>query len=105
MVPSSWPEPRLLGDGPRLRANDRPVRHCVQDRVGREALFGLRQIVEFRATRNLLKHGWPLAEAAEIVRAPDVTGLTDPSDRPRLDPFGGRTKPHITSGARVRPII
>jgi hypothetical protein len=55
------------------------------DREGREALFGLRQVVEFLATRYLLKDGWPLAKAAEIVRATDVAGLTQliPSDRPR----------------------
>jgi len=73
-------------------ANERLVRHYVQvgvltppEREGREALFGLRQIVEFLATRYLLKDGWPLAKAAEIVRATDVTGLTQliPSERPR----------------------
>lgn len=72
-------------------ANERLVRHYVQvgvltspEREGREALFGLRQIVEFLATRYLLKDGWPLAKAAEIVRATDVAGLTQliPSERP-----------------------
>ncbi len=72
-------------------ANERLVRHYVQvgvltapEREGREALFGLRQIVEFLATRYLLKDGWPLAKAAEIVRATDVTGLAQliPSERP-----------------------
>jgi hypothetical protein len=55
------------------------------EREGREALFGLRQIVEFLATRYLLRDGWPLAKAAEIVRGTDVTGLTQliPSERPR----------------------
>jgi hypothetical protein len=73
-------------------ANERLVRHYVQvgvltapEREGREALFGLRQIVEFLATRYLLKDGWPLAKAAEIVRAADVAGLTEliPTERPR----------------------
>jgi DNA-binding transcriptional MerR regulator len=73
-------------------ANERLVRHYVQvgvltapEREGREALFGLRQIVEFLATRYLLKDGWPLAKAAEIVRTTDVSGLAQliPSDRPR----------------------
>ena len=73
-------------------ANERLIRHYVQvgvltppDREGREALFGLRQIVEFLATRYLLKDGWPLAKAAEIVRTTDVTGLAQliPSERPR----------------------
>ena len=61
-------------------ANERLVRHYVQvgvltapEREGREALFGLRQIVEFLATRYLLKDGWPLAKVAEIVRTTDVT--------------------------------
>ena len=72
-------------------ANERLVRHYVQvgvltapEREGREALFGLRQIVEFLATRYLLKDGWPLAKAAEIVRTTDVTGLAQliPSERP-----------------------
>jgi DNA-binding transcriptional MerR regulator len=87
----------LLGTVPSISddagaANERLVRHYVQvgvlsppDREGREALFGLRQVVEFLATRYLLKDGWPLAKAAEIVRATDVTGLTQliPSDRLR----------------------
>ncbi len=72
-------------------ANERLVRHYVQvgvltapDREGREALFGLRQIVEFLATRYLLKDGWPLAKAAEIVSATDVAGLTQLiPDQPR----------------------
>jgi len=73
-------------------ANERLVRHYVQvgvltapEREGREALFGLRQIVEFLATRYLLKDGWPLAKAAELVRTTDVTGLAQliPSERPR----------------------
>ena len=73
-------------------ANERLVRHYVQvgvltapEREGREALFGLRQILEFLATRYLLKDGWPLAKAAEIVRTTDVTGLAQliPSERPR----------------------
>jgi DNA-binding transcriptional MerR regulator len=87
----------VLADVPSLTddagaANERLVRHYVQvgvltppDREGREALFGLRQVVEFLATRYLLKDGWPLAKAAEIVRATDVPGLTQliPAERPR----------------------
>ena len=73
-------------------ANERLVRHYVQvgvltppEREGREALFGLRQVVEFLAARYLLKDGWPLAKAAEMVRATDLDGLAGmiPSDRPR----------------------
>ncbi len=73
-------------------ANERLVRHYVQvgvltapEREGREAMFGLRQIVEFLATRYLLKDGWPLAKAAEIVRTTDVAGLAQliPSEQPR----------------------
>src|SRR5512139_1872106 len=63
-------------------ANERLVRHYVQvgvltapEREGREALFGLRQVVEFLATRYLLKDGWPLAKVAEIVGATGVEGL------------------------------
>jgi len=82
--------PSLIDDAG--SANERLVRHYVQvgvltapEREGREALFGLRQIVEFLATRYLLKDGWPLAKAAEIVRTTDVSGLAQliPSDRPR----------------------
>ena len=47
-------------------ANERLIRHYVQvgvlsapEREGREALFGLRQVVEFLAARYLLKDGWP----------------------------------------------
>jgi len=73
-------------------ANERLVRHYVQvgvltapEREGREALFGLRQIIEFLATRYLLKDGWPLAKVAEIVRTTDDAGLKQliPSERPR----------------------
>jgi hypothetical protein len=73
-------------------ANERLVRHYVQvgvltapEREGREALFGLRQVVEFLAARYLLKDGWPLAKAAEMVRATDLDGLAGmiPSERPR----------------------
>lgn len=73
-------------------ANERLVRHYVQvgvltapEREGREAWFGLRQVVEFLAARWLLKDGWPLAKVAELVRATDVAGLAQliPSDRPR----------------------
>ena len=72
-------------------ANERLIRHYVQvgvlsapAREGREALFGLRQVVEFLAARYLLKDGWPLAKAAEIVRGTDIAGLTHliPSERP-----------------------
>jgi hypothetical protein len=73
-------------------ANERLVRHYVQvgvlsapEREGREALFGLRQVVEFLAARYLLKDGWPLAKVAEIVGATGVEGLAQmiPTDRPR----------------------
>jgi len=73
-------------------ANERLVRHYVQtgvltapQREGREALFGLRQVVEFLAARYLLKDGWPLAKVAEIVRSTDVAGLVTliPTERPR----------------------
>lgn len=73
-------------------ANERLVRHYVQvgvltapEREGREALFGLRQVVEFLAARYLIKDGWPLAKVAEMVRATDLDGLAGmiPTDRPR----------------------
>jgi len=73
-------------------ANERLVRHYVQvgvltapEREGREALFGLRQVVEFLAARYLIKDGWPLAKVAEMVRATDLDGLAGmiPTYRPR----------------------
>jgi DNA-binding transcriptional MerR regulator len=73
-------------------ANERLIRHYVQagvltapEREGREALFGFRQIVEYLTTRYLLRDGWPLAKAAEIVRATDIAGLAEmiPTERPR----------------------
>jgi len=82
--------PSLAGDAG--AANERLVRHYVQvgvltapEREGREALFGLRQVVEFLAVRYLLKDGWPLAKVAQIIRATDVEGLTRliPAERPR----------------------
>jgi DNA-binding transcriptional MerR regulator len=88
---------QLLGGIPSLTddagaANERLVRHYVQvgiltppDREGREALFGLRQVVEFLAARYLLKDGWPLAKVAELVRTTNVEGLARliPAERPR----------------------
>jgi DNA-binding transcriptional MerR regulator len=97
--------PTLAGDAG--AANERLVRHYVQvgvltppEREGREAYFRARQVVEFLATRYLLRDGWPLAKAGEIVRGTDVTGLTQliPSDRPRtraeevIAQFRGMTK-------------
>jgi DNA-binding transcriptional MerR regulator len=73
-------------------ANERLVRHYVQvgvltapEREGREAMFGLRQVVEFLAARYLIKDGWPLAKVAEMVRATDLDGLAGmiPTERPR----------------------
>jgi len=88
---------QLLGGIPSLTddagaANERLVRHYVQvgiltppEREGREALFGLRQVVEFLAARYLLKDGWNLAKVAELVRTTDVEGLARliPTERPR----------------------
>lgn len=87
----------LLASVPSLRAeagaaNERLLRHYVQvgvltapEREGREAWFGLRQVVEFMAARRLLKDGWPLAKVAELVRSTDVAGLAElvPTERPR----------------------
>ena len=36
-------------------------------REGREALFGMRQAIEFLAARALLEDGWPLAKVAEYL--------------------------------------
>jgi DNA-binding transcriptional MerR regulator len=36
-------------------------------REGREALFGVRQAIEFLAARALLEDGWPLAKVAEYL--------------------------------------
>jgi DNA-binding transcriptional MerR regulator len=73
-------------------ANERLMRHYVQvgvltppEREGREALFGVRQVVEFLATRYLLKDGWSLAKAGELVRSTNEAELTHfiPTERPR----------------------
>ena len=57
---SSKPPPRRDAGS----ANEHLVRHYVQvgvltppEREGREAMFGLRQVVEFLAARYLLKDG------------------------------------------------
>ena len=89
-------------------ANERLVRHYVQvgvltapEREGREALFGLRQVVEFLAARYLIKDGWPLAKVAEMVRATDLDGLAGmiPTDRPRT-----RAEEVIAKYRRGRPL-
>jgi hypothetical protein len=89
-------------------ANERLVRHYVQvgvltapEREGREALFGLRQVVEFLAARYLIKDGWPLAKVAEMVRATDLDGLAAmiPTDRPRT-----RAEEVVAKYRRGRPL-
>ena len=89
-------------------ANERLVRHYVQvgvltapEREGREALFGLRQVVEFLAARYLIKDGWPLAKVAEMVRATDLDGLAGmiPTDRPRT-----RAEEVVAKYRRGRPL-
>ena len=101
----------VLASVPSLRddagtANERLVRHYVQvgvltvpEREGREALFGVRQVVEFLAARWLLKDGWPLTKVAELVRATDVAGLAQlvPSERPRTRAEDVAAKYRITS--------
>jgi hypothetical protein len=64
------------------RPNERLVRHYVHvgiidraERRGKEAYFGIRQIVELLAARVLLNDGWPLAKIAEFVRVTDLDGL------------------------------
>ena len=89
-------------------ANERLVRHYVQvgvltapEREGREALFGLRQVVEFLTARYLIKDGWPLAKVAEMVRATDLDGLAGmiPTDRPRT-----RAEEVVAKYRRGRPL-
>lgn len=91
-------------------ANERLVRHYVQvgvltapEREGREAMFGLRQVVEFLAARYLLKDGWPLAKVAEMVRATDLDGLAGmiPTDRPRTRAEGAVAKYRTQGRSRV----
>ena len=78
------------------------------EREGREALFGLRQVVEFLAARYLLKDGWPLAKVAEIVRTTDVDGLAQmiPTERPRTPRRGSGAKYRAAArrGARAATI-
>ncbi len=91
-------------------ANERLVRHYVQvgvltapEREGREAMFGLRQVVEFLAARYLIKDGWPLAKIAEMVRATDLDGLAGmiPSERPRTRAEEVVAKYRTKGGSRV----
>jgi hypothetical protein len=91
-------------------ANERLVRHYVQvgvltapERDGREAMFGLRQVVEFLAARYLIKDGWPLAKVAEMVRATDLDGLAGmiPTERPRTRAEEVVAKYRTKGGSRV----
>ena len=95
-------------------ANERLVRHYVQvgaltppDREGREALFGVRQIVEFLATRYLLSDGWPLAKAGEMVRATDTPGLLEliPAERvpTRAEETVARYRQQLEPAQRASP--
>lgn len=73
---------RAIADGDGTRPNERLVRHYVQvgvldrpERRGKEALFGLRQLVQFLAARALLADGWPLAKIAEVTGSAPLAEL------------------------------
>ena len=76
------PETGLENDS--ITANERLVRNYVQlgilrkpERRGKEAYFGVRQIMEYLAARILLKDGWPLAKIAEMTSEACLDELTD----------------------------
>lgn len=67
-----------------ITPNERLVRHYVQsgilsrpERRGKEAHFGLRQILEFIAARVLSQDGWPMAKIAEMVQHSTEEELRD----------------------------
>jgi hypothetical protein len=66
------------------KPNVRLLRHYVSvgavsrpERVGREAHFGFRQLVEYVVVRVLLADGWPLAKIAELVERASLEALLD----------------------------
>ncbi|BAH77667.1 hypothetical protein [Solidesulfovibrio magneticus] len=76
------PETGLENDS--ITANERLVRNYVQlgilrkpERRGKEAYFGVRQIIEYLAARILLNDGWPLAKIAEMTSEASIDELTD----------------------------
>ena len=64
--------------------NERLVRNYVQQgilqkpvRVGKEAYFGVRQVIEYLVARKLLAEGWPLAKIAEFNQTNGLDELLD----------------------------
>jgi hypothetical protein len=73
--------------------NERLVRNYAQQgilqkpvRMGKEAYFGVRQVIEYLVARKLLAEGWPLAKIAEFNQTTDLNELLDLLPRPRPPP-------------------
>ena len=70
VVPQIMQEIGLRDDS--TEPNERLIRHYVSveildrpTRVGKEAIFGFRQLLQFVSARILINDGWPLAKVAE----------------------------------------
>lgn len=82
-------EPLNLADA-QVIPNERLVRNYAQQgilqkpvRMGKEAYFGVRQVIEYLVARKLLTEGWPLAKIAEFNQTTDLNELLDLLPRPR----------------------
>jgi hypothetical protein len=75
------PNERLVRNYMQLGILERPVR------TGKEAYFGVRQVVEFVLARKLVAEGWPLAKIAEFNRTHDLDALLGllPENRKRTE--------------------
>jgi len=73
------PNERLVRNYVQLGILDKPVRS------GKGACFGVRQVIEYLAARQLIGEGWPLAKIAEFNRTQGLEGLLAllPAPRPR----------------------
>ncbi|WP_045226950.1 hypothetical protein [Methyloterricola oryzae] len=78
LVDEGVPNERLVRNYTQLGILERPVRS------GKEAYYGIRQIVEFLAARKLLADGWPLAKISEFTRLHEPDDLLDLLPEPHL---------------------
>jgi hypothetical protein len=91
------------GEGQETLANVRLLRHYFAtglmtrgERRGKEAVFGLRQLLEYLAARALLRDGWPLAKIGLFTSASSDAELAAlipaPSDRRPASGASTRTR-------------
>jgi hypothetical protein len=94
-VAGSKPNVRLLRHYVSVGAVSRP------ERIGREAHFGYRHLVEYLVVRVLLEDGWPLAKIAELTSRASLDALLDyfESEPPTGAHVAAREEQEIETGS------